>query len=205
MKKKTIEAENLDNKQQRRSRAWTKLIARVAIFGGISAIFYVIPVPPFNFPIFPGQFGFLNIHLDEIPALIAGFAYGPIAGSLVLVIRTLVKLPFTSTALIGELADLVYSFAFIIPAAVIYKQKRTFANAVIALVIANFVQVGIATIVNFYLIYDLYNNMFFGGNIPFTKDAFISIIPPFNLIKNAIVIVITLLVYKSTKKMVEKI
>ena len=205
MKKKRIEAENLDNKQQRRSRVWTKLITRVAIFGGISAIFYTIPVPPFNFPIFPGQFGFLNIHLDEIPALIAGFAYGPIAGSLVLVIRTLVKLPFTSTAFVGELADLVYSFAFIIPAAVIYKQKRTFANAIIALVIANFVQVGIATIINFYLIYDLYNNMFFGGNIPFTKDAFISIIPPFNLIKNAIVIVITLLVYKSTKRMVEKI
>lgn len=192
-------------RKQKKSRAWTKLIARVAIFGGISAIFYVIPVPPFNFPIFPGQFGFLNIHIDEVPALIAGFAYGPIAGSLVLIIRTLVKLPFTSTAFVGELADLIYSLAFILPAAFIYKQNRKFSNAIGALIIANFVQIGVATIVNFYLVYDLYNSMFFGGNIPFTKDAFISIIPPFNLIKNAIVIVITLLVYKSTKRVVERI
>lgn len=194
-----------NGQQNYRSRAWTKLIARVAIFGAISALFYIIPVPPFNFPIFPGQFGFLNIHFDEIPALIAGFAYGPIPGSLVLLIRTLIKLPLTSTAFIGELADLIYSLAFIVPAALIYQQNRKFSNAILALIIANFVQVGVATIVNFYLIYDLYNNMFFGGQIPFTKVAFISIIPPFNLIKNAAVIVLTLLTYKSTKRLIERI
>ncbi len=205
MKEKKLLSTESKTLRQQKSRTWTKLIARVGIFGAISALFYIIPVPPFNFPIFPGQFGFLNIHLDEIPALIAGFAYGPVAGSLVILIRTLIKLPLTSTAFIGELADLIYSLAFIVPAALIYKQNRKFSNAIIALIIANFVQVGVATIVNFYLVYDLYNSMFFGGNIPFTKDAFIAIIPPFNLIKNAIVIVITILVYKSTKRLVEKI
>jgi riboflavin transporter FmnP len=205
MEENKVIEQDVETKRQQKSRKWTKLIARVGIFGAISALFYIIPVPPFNFPIFPGQFGFLNIHLDEIPALIAGFAYGPVAGSLVLLIRTLIKLPLTSTALIGELADLIYSLAFIIPAAIIYKQNRKFSTAIIALVIANFVQVGVATIVNFYLIYDLYNTMFFAGAIPFSKEAFVAIIPPFNLIKNAIVIVITLLVYKSTKRLVEKI
>lgn len=191
--------------QNYRSRAWTKLIARVAIFGAISALFYIIPIPPFNFPIFPPPFSFLSLHFDEIPALIAGFAYGPVPGIIVLLIRTIVKLPLTSTAFVGELADLVYSIAFVVPAALIYKQNRKFSNAVIALVIANFVQVGVATIVNFYLIYDLYNNMFFGGQIPFSKDAFINVVPPFNLIKNAIVIVITLATYKSIKNLIEKI
>lgn len=190
-------------KQVRKSKAWTKLIARVGIFGAISALFYIIPVPPFNFPIFPGIFSFLNVHLDEVPAFIAGFAYGPLAGALVLVVRTLIKLPLSTTGMIGELADIIYSLAFVVPAAFIYQKKRKFSTAIIALLIANVIQITVATLFNYLFVYDLYNG-FYGG-LPFSKGDFIAIIPPFNLIKNAIVIGLTLLVYKSVKRLVEKI
>lgn len=203
MEEKNIIDNNEHSKRVRKSRAWTKLIARVGIFGAISAILYIIPVPPFNFPIFPGVFSFLNIHLDEVPAFIAGFSYGPLAGALVLVVRTLIKLPLSSTGMIGELADIIYSLAFVIPAVLIYRRHKSFKTAIIALVIANFIQIIVATASNYFFVFDLYNG-FYGG-LPFTRNEFIAVIPPFNLIKNAIVIVLTILVYKSIRRTVEKI
>lgn len=201
--KDDINAEAETSRKVKKSRDWTKLIARVGIFGAISAILYIIPVPPFNFPIFPGAFSFLSVHLDEIPAFIAGFSYGPLAGTLVLIIRTLIKLPLSSTGMIGELADVIYSIAFVIPAVLIYRRNKSFKNAIIALVVANFIQILVATAGNYFFVYDLYNG-FYGG-LPFNKLDFVAVIPPFNLIKNTIVIVITLLIYKSIRRTVEKI
>jgi len=51
-----------------------RMITRIAVFGAMSTILYVIPVFKFSLPFFPS---FLEIHIDEIPAFIAGFAYGP--------------------------------------------------------------------------------------------------------------------------------
>ena len=70
----------------------TKFIARTAVFAAISIVLYTIPFLKFSLPIFPA---FLEIHLDEIPAFMAGFAYGPLSGFLVILVKTLVKLPLT--------------------------------------------------------------------------------------------------------------
>ena len=82
MEENKVIEQDVETKRQQKSRKWTKLIARVGNFGAISALFYIIPVPTINFPIFPWQFGFLIFILMK-SALIAGFAYVPVAGSLV--------------------------------------------------------------------------------------------------------------------------
>lgn len=183
-----------------KKRYWIRLIAAVGIFSAISTILYIVPI--FNLPIFSGPFSFLKIHFEEIPALIAAFAYGPIAGISVLVIKTLIKLPMTSTGMIGEFGDLVYSLGFIVPAALIYRQNRKISGAILALAIGFITQLAVSTIFNFYVIFPAYKNLF---RLTFSRDEFIAVVIPFNAIKNAIVIAITLLVYKSTHRLVEKI
>lgn len=194
------EQEQKDVKPSRRK--WIKFIARVGIFGAIASLFYIIPVPPFNFPIFSGSFSFLKIHIEEVPALVAGFAYGPLAGVAVLIIKTLVKLPMSGTGGIGELGDLVYSIGFIVPAVLVYKQNRKFKGAILGLGIGFFTQLAFSTIFNFYVIFPLYKELY---KLPFERDAFIAWAIPFNAIKNVIVIALTLLVYKSAHRLVEKI
>jgi riboflavin transporter FmnP len=83
-----------------------RFITRIGIFAGFSAILYIIEIFTIKLPFFPS---FLSLHFDEIPAFIAGFAYGPLSGLLVIVIKTVVKLPFTSTLGVGELTDLILS------------------------------------------------------------------------------------------------
>ena len=93
-----------------------KFIARVGVFGAISAVLYIFV--KFPLPIFPS---FLEIHVDEIPILISGFAYGPLTAVFVTLVKTLIKLPMSNTLTVGELCDFVYTLAFVIPASLIYK------------------------------------------------------------------------------------
>ena len=194
----------------------TNFIAKTAIFSAISIILYVVPFLKFGLPIFPS---FLELHFDEVPALIAGFAYGPVCGALVILIKTIVKLPLTSTAGVGELADLIYSVAFIIPAAIIYNKHRSIKGAAVSLGIATVIQLVVATTFTTYVMLDAYCslygltrgiilNMCKAAN-PAVNDlnfGFLFMISlPFNLIKDVAVVIITMVLYKRLHTLIDKI
>ena len=98
-----------------------KTIAGIAIFTALAAILYCVPGFQFSLGFAPS---FLKLHFDEIPVLISSFAYGPVAGVLVLLLKSLIKLPsdISSTYGIGVFADFLYSLFLILPAAIIYKK-----------------------------------------------------------------------------------
>ena len=135
----------------------TRFIARTAVFAAISIILYTVPFLKFALPIFPS---FLEIHLDEIPALMAGFAYGPLSGFLVILVKTVVKLPLTGTAGVGELADFIYSAVFVIPAAIIYKRHRTIKGAFVSMMVATGIQILVASFVTTFVMLDIYSILY---------------------------------------------
>ncbi len=198
-----IENDNVNNKQDDKKRRRVVVIVGTAIFAAISVLLYITKVPPFIFPIFPPPFNFLEINFSEVPALVAGFAYGPLSGFIVLVIRFLIKLPLSSTGMIGEVADLVYSTSFVVTASIVYKYKRTFKGVLLGLGIAFAIQITVSALANYFVIYELYKG-FFGGRLPFTPEEFIVYVIPFNAIKNVIIAVLTLLVYKRTSKFINQ-
>lgn len=205
-----------DNKGRNNYTNITKFIVRVAIFGAISGLLYAVPLLKFPLPIFPS---FLELHFDEVPILIAGFAYGPLSALGVLVIKTIIKLPFSSTLFVGELSDILFSAAFVLPASLIYKKHRNFKGAIIGLLIGMILQIVVAVVGNIYVMIPFY--MFMYGmsqeqllaicqlanpaitDVGWTYGIFAVL--PFNLIKDAIVVVITFLVYKSTHKFLDKL
>ena len=75
-----------------------RFISRVAIFTAMATILYVVPIFQFKLPFFPA---FLEIHLDEIPSMIAGFAFGPWVGIATVFLKSIIKLPFSSTMYVG--------------------------------------------------------------------------------------------------------
>lgn len=194
------EKEPVSRRQSKRRQ--TTIIVGTAIFAAISVLLYIAKVPPFIFPIFPPPFDFLEINFSEVPAMIAGFAYGPLSGFMVLVIRFLVKLPLTSTAMIGEVADIIYSSSFVLTATIIYKYRRTFKGVLLGLSIGFFIQVIVSAAANYFVIYDMYN-VLFGGHLPFDAKQFIIYVIPFNMIKNLIIATLTLLVYKRISKFIK--
>ncbi len=194
----------------------TKFIARTGLFAAMSIILYLVPGLKFSVPFFPA---FLEFHFDEVPALIAGFAYGPLSGFFVILIKTLVKLPMSNTMCVGELADFIYSIAFVVPAAIVYKKYRSIKGALIGLGIATVIQVIVSSFVTSFLILDFY--IFMMGwpkarilamcmaanknvtSLGWTFLLFIAL--PFNAMKDAMVVVITFLLYKRLHKIIDKI
>ena len=118
-----------------------RFMARVAIFGAMAAILYAVPVFHFTLPFLPS---FLEFHFDEIPAFICGFAYGPVAAGCVIAVKTLIKLPFTSTMGAGELSDLILSCLYVIPAVIIYGKVRNLKGVAIGFGVATLIQVAAA-------------------------------------------------------------
>lgn len=194
----------------------TKFMVRVGIFGAMSAILYCVPFLKFPLPIFPS---FLEFHFDEIPAFIAAFAYGPFSGLCVLLVKTIIKLPMTNTLAIGEIADLLYSLAFILPAALYYKNHRQFKGALIGILIGLIIQLTVSLVLNVYIMFPFYMKLYGMDEIqllrifqltnPSITDVrwsvgFIAVVP-FNAIKDAAVIIVTLMVYKSLHRVIDKI
>ena len=194
----------------------TRFIARTAVFAAISIILYTIPFLKFALPIFPA---FLEIHLDEIPAFMAGFAYGPLSGFFVILVKTIVKLPLTSTAGVGELADFIYSAVFVVPAAIIYKKHRTLKGALVSILVATVIQIVTASFVTTYVMLDMYSKLYHLPKAvilsmcqkinPAVKDLgipfLLMVALPFNALKDAIVVVVTLLLYKRLRLLFKKI
>ena len=62
----------------------------------------------FDFPIIP-LFPWLKIDLSEVPALMGGFAYGPVAGGAIVILKVLLRflVKGTQTGFIGELANII--------------------------------------------------------------------------------------------------
>ena len=194
----------------------TRFIARTAVFAAISIILYTVPGLKFSLPIFPS---FLEIHLDEIPAFMAGFAYGPLSGFLVVLVKTIVKLPITGTAGVGELADFIYSVAFVVPAAFIYKKHHTIKGAIVSLLVATGIQVITASFVTTFVMLDAYSYLYHMPKSvilgmcqkinPAIDDLgfkfLLMVALPFNALKDAIVVAITFLLYKRLRLLFKRI
>ena len=106
----------------------TRKIVIIAMFSAISGILYCFD---FSIPVIAPEF--YKLDFSELPALIAGFAFGPVAGVLVEFLKVLIKLLIksTSTAFVGDLANFLIGCMLVLPAAAIYAFKKTKKRAII--------------------------------------------------------------------------
>jgi riboflavin transporter len=184
-------------------------ISLIGLLSALSALLYLVRIPMFG--IFPY---FLEINFSEVSMFVTGFALGPLAALFTIFSRLLVALPFSSTAFIGEVADAFYSIAFVIPSVWIYTKNRNVKGIFIAFSVGFVSQLIVSSLLNVYLVTDLYLGLFLSQYNASTED-FLSIITitnpwvvdpywslvffvylPFNIIKNSIMIVFTFLSYK---------
>ncbi|MEG1528463.1 MAG: ECF transporter S component [Clostridia bacterium] len=186
-----------------------KNIARMAILTAVSYILYMFVKFPLGF-IFPI---WLDIQFSDMPALIGGFAIGPLASVIIIVLKCCLKMPFTSSVCVGELCDILIGIAFVLPASLIYKHKKSKKNALIGIACGMACALVASVLANRLIIIPFYVEAMFGGNWQglldvvgklyngVTKDTFyvyyicLAVIP-FNIIRLTIVGAITYLLYK---------
>ena len=187
----------------------TKTLAKIAILSALAFVLYMwvkFPLPM----LFPS---FLDIQFSELPALLGGFAMGPIAGCAIVAIKCLIKLPFTSTACVGELSDLLLGIAIVLPASLIYKKYKNKKGALIGLLVGVACNVVMSIFVNWFVLIPTYVKLFFNGNweillnmvrplyAEVTRQNFYTYylllgVAPFNILRLSITALLTFLLYK---------
>ncbi len=100
-----------------------------------SAISVVLMYLEISIPIVPS---FIKFDFSDLPALVCSFAFGPLYGVLVCLLKNLLHLFASQTAGVGELANFIMGAIFAFTAGTIYKYHKTRGGAVISSVSAAF-------------------------------------------------------------------
>jgi len=195
----------------------TQRITKLAVFSAISYLLYMFVKFPLPF-LFPA---FLDVQISDVPALLSGFMMGPVSGAIVVAIKILLKLPFSSTGMVGELGDLIMGIAFVVPAAIYYRCNRTKKGAIISLVIGEICCIVTALVINRFVLIPFYALIFDGGmqavagmmkslyanitvNTIYNYYLWLAVLP-FNLIRCTLCAVITFFLYKSLERLFNKL
>ncbi|WP_278554213.1 ECF transporter S component [Parvimonas micra] len=180
-------------------------ITKISILGTISVLLMFIKVP---LPFAPT---FMEMDIAELPALIGGFAMGPLAGFLIVCIKILLNIVIngTKTFYVGELSNLIVSSAFVLTTSFIYKHNKSKKSALLGLAIGSISMSIVATLSNYFIIFPLYAKLLkidlnaFVGMVakinPLVKSYFtlmVFSVLPFNLVKTFVTSLVTSLLYK---------
>ncbi len=158
----------------------------------------------FSLPVFPG---FLKMDLSDLPPLIVSFAWGPAAGMLTELVKNLIHSLATSTAWVGELANFITGSAFVIPAGIIYRRRRTKKGAMAGLATGAAVMTVTAALANYWILLPFYSKIvplekiiaLSSAVVPAirdTKSLVLYGVVPFNLFKGLVVSLAALKLYK---------
>ena len=179
----------------------TRTITMTALLAAIS---YVLAFLEFPVPLSPS---FARMDLSDLPALIGAFAFGPVTGVMIELIKNILQLLSTSTAGVGELANFLIGASYVWIAGFIYKYKRTKKGAISAYIISSIVMGVVAMIVNYFILLPLFETFMpldqliasFSEFLPFIQtklDVVLYNVLPFNVIKGLVVGLVTMVVYK---------
>jgi len=176
----------------------------IAVTGMLSAIAFILMFFDFSIPIMPS---FIKMDVSELPALIAAFAYGPVSGILVCLIKNLIHLTMTSTGGVGELSNFMLGVCLVLPAGLIYKKNKNKKTAVVGSIVGAVSMGVLSIVVNYFITYPVYYNFMpqdvivaaYQAILPSVKNILQCLIvfnAPFTFVKGMICSIITILIYK---------
>lgn len=187
------------------ARISVRTTVKIGMLAAISVVLMLFEIP---LPFAPS---FYEIDFSEVPVLIGAFAMGPVAGAAIELVKILLNLVITGTdtAGVGELANFIIGCSLCLPAAIIYKRKKTRKGAMIGMVAGTALMVGIGCLINAYVMLPAYSAAFnlpidalvqmgtaINPNITNLNTFVIFAVAPFNLLKAVLVSLIVLLIYK---------
>ena len=181
-----------------------RLIAGCGMLTAAAVILQYLEFPlPFIIP------EFIKLDFSDLPALLGAFAYGPIAGILIELLKNLIHMALSRSGFIGELSNFILGAAFAGTAGLIYMKKRTKLGAFLAGVSGAIVMGIVCLPSNYFLIYPLYYSVLgfpeeavlgmYQALLPSVKSIFQALLIfnlPFTVAKGLISVAVSMLIYK---------
>ena len=178
----------------------TRELTTIAILAAIAAVLFMVEIPVVLF---------YKLDLSNLPVLLGTFSMGPAAGTLILLVKSVLGLLHSSSQGVGELADFLMGFAMVLPAGLIYRRNKTRRGAVLGMAAGAVAATVVGVLSNLYIMIP-----FYGAAYGMPVDAIVGmgqallpavdslwkfvllITAPFNLLKGIALGVVTFLLYK---------
>lgn len=142
--------------------------------------------------VFPFKVSFLTFDLKDAIIAISALMYGPIAGLVCSVIVPFIEFITTSeTGVYGLIMNFLSSASLSVTAGIVYKYRRSFSGAILAMLSAVFAVVGVMLLANLFI-----TPYYMGVERSMVVDLIPSLLLPFNLIKSVVNASLTMLIYK---------
>ncbi|MBO4702873.1 MAG: ECF transporter S component [Lachnospiraceae bacterium] len=174
-------------------------VKKLTTLAMLAAIAYVLMVF-IRIPLMPAA-PFLSYDAKDVFFVIAGFLFGPLESLIVIILVCFLEMiTVSSTGIWGFVMNAIASICFVLPAALIYRKKKTLPFAVVGL--ASGVICMTASMM-------LWNLLIVPIYMPDTSRADVLVaLPviflPFNLIKASINMALTLIIYKPISTILHK-
>ena len=195
-----------DHLPQKRKVTPARRICIIAICSAIAVVLHVL-----DFPLVFLAPEFYKLDFSELPVLLCGFYLGPSATVACEGVKILLKLLLkgTTTAFVGDFANFVVGCCFVFPAVVIYHLRKTKFSAVIGLAVGTVVMAVFGSAFNAVYLLPKFSELFhlpleniiqMGADIHPAINGVSSFVflcvAPLNVVKGAVVSLLTMLLYK---------
>ena len=190
----------------------TRKLVLTAMLGTLAAGLMLLEFP------MPFSPSFVRMDFSELPLMIGGLLMGPGYGAAAAIVKVLISLLLhgTTTMGVGELANLIGSLSYVLPASLFYFAGKTKKRGRSALVIGTICASVILTLANAFIVFPLYVRLFGMTTEQLVQMAsvvnplvsnlvtmMLFSILPFNLFKYGITSVITWFTYKRVSGVVK--
>ncbi len=180
-------------------------IVKVGMLSAVATVLMLIEFPiPFIAP------SFYELDFSEVPVLIGAFSMGPMAGIAIEAVKILLNFMFNGsiTGGVGELSNFVLGIVFVLPAAIIYIRNKTRKSALFGLIAGGLTMVVLGCFINAFVMLPLYSQIIIPMEqiiamaasiwpaIDTVFEFVLLCVAPFNLIKAALVTLVTMVLYK---------
>ncbi len=198
------------NSQTNKKKINTRKLTATAMLTAVAVVLQYIELPaPFMPP-------FIKLDISDLPELIGAFAYGPVAGIIIALVKNLIHAIGGWSFGVGELSNFVLGAIFAGVAGFIYKKNKTKKGAFIGGVVGSVVMAVISIFTNLYIMYPFYANFMPGGmdgilaayqeilHVDTMIEALLIFNLPFNILKGMLCVVISMLIYKPLSPFLHK-
>jgi len=172
----------------------------VSLLAALSLVLFFISFP---LPLLPP---YLKVDFSDVPALMAGLIFSPLAGIVVVFLKNVTYFIATgATDPVGVLANFIAGTVFIYPVAYLYHRVSGIKSIIVGLVIGTIIMTFVMGILNYFFILPAYALLMNLEMNPTVKLATVmGGVLPFNLIKGMIVGILFSLLFLKMKQWIEQ-
>ena len=182
----------------------------IAICGAIAAVLHML-----DFPLLFLAPEFYKLDFSELPVMLCGFYLGPGAAVFCEVIKILLKLLLkgTSTAFVGDFANFVVGCTLVLPAVFIYHVNKSRTSALWGCIAGTVALTVVGSLFNAIYLLPKFSQLYgipldaiiamgtaINGGISNITSFVVLAVAPLNLIKGAMISILTMLLYKKVAR-----